>query len=222
MQAIIIICEPDRKKQLMHISDGVLPIPVAVGGLAASIVIIAWSSRKTKAEDFPKIAVMTSAFFVASLIHIPMGPTSVHLLIPGLVGILLGKSAFISISLGLLLQSILFQFGGITALGANSLMMGVPAMIAGWVFARFKGKSAATHVVTGAVVGGMGVLMSALLLAVLLRTGGEDFLGVAKIAVYAHLPVVFIEAGVSAFVVSFLYKVKPELLGVFSSTSTSG
>ncbi|MEN6437353.1 MAG: cobalt transporter CbiM [Syntrophobacter sp.] len=206
----------------MHISDGVLPASVAVGGFAASLAIIAWSSRKTKAEDFPKIAVMTSAFFVASLIHVPIGPTSVHLLIPGLVGILLGRSAFISISLGLLLQSILFQFGGITALGANSLMMGLPALVSGWVFLKFKGRSLFSHVIAGAVAGGGGVVLAALLLAVLLLTGGEDFLGVAKIAVYAHLPVIVIETGVSAFVVSFLYKVKPELLGVFSSAPSSG
>jgi cobalt/nickel transport system permease protein len=61
------------------------------------------------------------AFFVASLIHVPFGPTSVHLLIPGLVGAMLGPSAFLSIGLGLLLQSLLFQFGGITALGAKCM-----------------------------------------------------------------------------------------------------
>jgi len=44
------------------------------------------------------------------------------------------------------------------------------------------------------------------------QTGGEDFLGVAKIALVAHVPVVIIEAAVSGFTVSFLYRVKPELL----------
>ena len=198
----------------MHISDGVLPTSIAVGGFAASLVVMVWSVRRTNPEDLPKIAVVTSAFFVASLIHVPIGPTSVHLLIPGLVGILLGDSAFISIVLGIVLQSLLFQFGGITAIGANAFLMGIPALMAGWLFRSLKGCTLSRHVFAGALAGGIGVVLAVLILALLLRTGGEDFLGVAKIAIYAHLPVIVIEALVAAFAVSFLYKVKPELLDV--------
>jgi cobalt/nickel transport system permease protein len=198
----------------MHISDGVLPTSVAVGGFAVSLAVMVWSVRRTNPEDLPKIAVVTSAFFVASLIHVPIGPTSVHLLIPGLVGILLGNSAFISIVLGIVLQSLLFQFGGITAIGANAFMMGIPALMAGWLFRSLKGRTLSRHVFAGALAGGIGVVLAVLSLALLLRTGGEDFLGVAKIAIYAHLPVIMIETLVAAFTVSFLYKVKPELLDV--------
>lgn len=197
----------------MHISDGVLPTSVAVGGFVVSIAIVAWTARKVNPEDLPKLAVVTSAFFVASLVHVPIGPTSVHLLIPGLVGILLGGGAFISIGLGIILQSLLFQFGGITAIGANACMMGIPALISGWLFRATKGRTLSSHVLAGALAGVMGVLLATLLLALLLVSGGEDFLGVAKIAIYAHLPVFIIEGLVSAFVVSFLYKVKPEMLG---------
>jgi cobalt/nickel transport system permease protein len=205
----------------MHISDGVLPTSVALGGVAVSLAITVWSARKTNPEDFPKIAVVTSAFFVASLIHVPIGPTSVHLLIPGLVGILLGTSAFISIGLGIILQSLLFQFGGITAIGANAIMMGVPALIAGWAFRLLKGRTLARHVLAGAVSGGLGVVLAVIILALLLLSGGEDFLGVAKIAMVAHLPVIAIESAVSAFAVSFLYKVKPDLLAISFSAPPS-
>lgn len=196
----------------MHISDGVLPTSVALGSYVAAAVVMAWSIKKTQGDDLPKVAVVTSAFFVASLIHVPLGPTSVHLLIPGLVGILLGNSAFVSIALGLTLQSLLFQFGGITALGANSIMMGVPALVAGWLFQGIKGDTLPRHVVAGAICGGLGVVLAAVILALFLFFSGEEFLGVAKIALLAHLPVVVIEAAVSAFTVSFLYKVKPEML----------
>ncbi|MGD9504171.1 MAG: cobalt transporter CbiM [Syntrophobacteraceae bacterium] len=198
----------------MHISDGVLPTSLAVGTYAAALAVAGWSARKTKGEDLPKIAVVTSAFFVASLIHVPIGPTSVHLLLPGLVGILLGPSGFISIALGLVLQSLLFQFGGITALGANSLMMGLPALASWGLFRLMKGDSLTRYIVSAAFAGGFGVLLAAAILALLLAISGEDFIGVAKLAIYAHLPVVVIEAAISAFSVSFLYKVKPELLGV--------
>lgn len=196
----------------MHISDGVLPTSVALGSYAAAAVVAAWSIKKTHGDDLPKVAVVTSAFFVASLIHVPLGPTSVHLLIPGLVGILLGDSAFVSIALGLTLQSLLFQFGGITALGANAIMMGMPALAAGRLFQAVRGDTLARNVVAGAVCGGLGVVLAAVILALFLLSSGEEFLGVAKIALLAHLPVLFIEAAVSAFTVSFLYKVKPEML----------
>ena len=169
----------------MHISDGVLPISVAVGGYVASAVLVAWSARRTRSEELPKLAVMTAAFFIASLIHVPFGPTSVHLLIPGLTGALLGSSAFLSIGLGLLLQSLLFQFGGITALGANALMMGLPALACGWFFQRFKGRTQLRQVIIGGLAGALGTALAAIILAALLVTGGEDFFGIAKIALLA-------------------------------------
>jgi cobalt/nickel transport system permease protein len=196
----------------MHISDGVLPISVTVGGYAASAALAAWSARRTRSEELPKVAVVTAAFFVASLIHVPFGPTSVHLLIPGLAGALLGPSAFLAIGLGLLLQSMLFQFGGLTALGANTLMMGVPALLCGVFFQRLKGRSRRRQALVGGLAGALGTALAALVLALLLATGGEDFFGVAKIALAAHVPVVVIEGLVSAFTIGFLARVKPALL----------
>jgi cobalt/nickel transport system permease protein len=196
----------------MHISDGVLPISVTIGGYVVSGALTAWSARRTSSEELPKLAVMTAAFFVASLVHIPFGPTSVHLIIPGLTGALLGPSAFLSIGLGLLLQSLLFQFGGLTALGANALMMGLPALACGWFFQRFKGKTQLRQAVVGGLAGALGTAMAALILALLLVSGGEDFFGVAKIALLAHVPVIIIEGLVTAFTIGFLARVKPALL----------
>lgn len=196
----------------MHISDGVLPISVTIGGYAAGAALAAWSARRTRSEELPKVAVVTAAFFVASLIHVPFGPTSVHLLIPGLAGALLGPSAFLAIGLGLLLQSMLFQFGGLTALGANALMMGLPALLCGIFFQRLKGRSRRRQSIIGGFAGALGTTLAALLLALLLATGGEDFFGVAKIALAAHVPVIVIEGLVSAFTIGFLARVKPALL----------
>jgi len=196
----------------MHISDGVLPISVTIGGYVAGAALAAWSARRTHSDELPKLAVVTAAFFVASLIHVPFGPTSVHLIIPGLTGALLGPSAFLSIGLGLVLQSLLFQFGGLTALGANALMMGLPALACGWFFQKFKGQTRTRQAVTGGLAGAAGTILAAIILALLLATGGEDFFGVAKIALAAHIPVILIEGGISAFTVGFLARVKPALL----------
>ncbi len=196
----------------MHISDGVLPTSVALGCYAGSALLLAWSARRTRSEELPKVAVVSAAFFVASLIQVPLGPTSVHLLIPGLAGALLGSSAFLAIALGLLLQCLLFQFGGLTALGANALMMGIPALLCGLLFRFASGSERKRQMLAGALAGGLGTALAALGLALLLATGGEDFLGVAKIALLAHIPVTLIEALVSAMTIGFLARVKPELL----------
>jgi cobalt/nickel transport system permease protein len=196
----------------MHISDGVLPLSVTIGGYVASAALTAFSARRTRNEDLPKLAVVSAAFFVASLIHVPFGPTSVHLIIPGLTGALLGPPAFLCIGLGLLLQSLLFQFGGLTALGANALMMGLPALACGWLFQHFKGEGRLRQSIVGGIVGALGVVLAATILAVLLMTGGEEFLGVAKIALLAHVPVILIEGVVSGFTIGFLVRVKPDLL----------
>lgn len=197
----------------MHIADGVLPTVVAAGGYVLTLAGLGLSLRAVDHRDLPKIAVVTSSFFVASLIHLPLGPTSVHPLLPGIVGALLGPVAFLSITLGLFLQSLLFQFGGLTALGANAVMMGVPALLCGWCFRRFHGTTRVSHAVVGGLVSAVGVLLAALLLALLLATGGDSFLGVAKMALLAHVPVMVIEALVGGTVISFIYRVKPELLG---------
>jgi cobalt/nickel transport system permease protein len=196
----------------MHISDGVLPTTISAASFALTGVGVALSLRKTRQEDLPKIAVVTSSFFVAALIHLPLGPTSVHLLLPGIVGALLGPAAFLSIVVGLFLQSILFQYGGLTALGANGLMMGVPAYLCGVLFQSIRRDTHKTNSIAGAITGALGIVLCAIILASLLFLSGEDFFGVAKIALAAHIPVIIIEAAISAFIVSFIFRVKPEML----------
>lgn len=196
----------------MHIADGVLPFSIAAAGYALTVGGVGISLRMLHNDDLPKIAVATASFFVASLVHLPLGPTSVHLLLPGIVGALLGSAAFLSITIGLFLQSLLFQFGGLTALGANALMMGTPALICGWLFRRIRGQTRTSNAIAGAMVSGLGTVLAACILAALLMTAGEDFWGVAKVAVLAHIPVVVVETLVGGGIVSFLYQVKPELL----------
>jgi cobalt/nickel transport system permease protein len=91
-------------------------------------------------------------------------------------------------------------------------MMGVPALLCGVFFQRFKGRTRRRQSIIGGLAGALGTALAALVLALLLATGGEDFFGVAKIALAAHVPVVVIEGLVSAFTIGFLAKVKPALL----------
>jgi len=197
----------------MHISDGVVSTPVWIGSYIIAAFLAGIITKNLEPEDIPKTAVVTSCFFVASLIHIPLGPTSVHLILNGLVGIILGPIAFISILLGLTLQALLFQHGGITTIGVNSIMMGLPAILAYKIFRLYKKFHFKLDVTLfGGLGGAAGVLGGVILLALFLISSGEEFLGIAKFAILAHLPVMIIEGIIAGFVVSFLMKVKPEIL----------
>ncbi len=197
----------------MHISEGVLTPEVWIGGYVVAAGIAAVAIKKMSPDELPKVSVITSVFFVASLIHIPLGPTSVHLILIGLVGVVLGFTSFLSIAVGLTLQALLFQHGGITPLGANACMMGIPALCAYGVFSlRKKVRIKHAEAIFGAIAGALAVMLSGICLAILLALSGEEFYGVAKMAVLAHLPVVIIEGAITGFTAAFLHKVKPEIL----------
>ncbi len=72
------------------------------------------------------MAVLSSVFFIASLIHVPVGPSAAHLILNGVCGLLLGWMAFPAILVGLALHALLFQFGGLTTLGVNTFNMAFP------------------------------------------------------------------------------------------------
>jgi len=197
----------------MHISEGVLTPQVLVTGAAIAAAGTAVGLKKMDYDHIPKIAVLTAAFFVASLIHVPVGPASVHLTLNGLLGLMLGWAAFPAILIGLLLQALLFQFGGLTVLGVNAVNMGLPALIVYLLFGYFiKKDNAALTIVCSFLAGSVAVLLSILFTAFSLLFSGQEFINIVKIMVIAHIPVVIIEGVVNAFIVTLLKKVKPEIL----------
>src|SRR3954471_24563988 len=93
---------------------------------------------RVRDEDIPLIALLTAAFFVASLIHVRVGPTSVHLLLNGLVGVVLGRRAVLAVAVGLVLQAALVGHGGFSSLGVNVCVMTLPAYLAAALFAGLR------------------------------------------------------------------------------------
>ena len=198
----------------MHISEGVLSAPVLATGVALAAAGISVGLKKMDYQKIPQVAVLSSAFFVASLIHIPIGPSSVHLIINGINGLLLGWLCFPSILVALTLQAILFQFGGITVLGVNTVTMALPGVICYYLFARLiHRENRLVSLVAAFSCGFFAVLFSAILVAIALVFTEESFISVAKLIVLAHLPVMIIEGIITLFCVAFLKRVKPELLG---------
>lgn len=203
----------------MHISDGVLSESMVgqallVGGMVLTAAGTAVGLAKMDYERVPRVAVLSSAFFVASLVHLRLGPTSVHLILNGMVGIILGWAAFPALLIGLLLQAIFFGHGGITTLGLNTFNFAITALVCFYMFNRLVrlAKTKAVYLIAGFAAGALAVVASALLVAVELVAAGEEFELVAQGVVMAHLPIGVIEGLITAAAVAFLRKVRPELL----------
>ena len=194
---------------MVHISDGVLSPPILAGGFLLAGAMILLTLRDVKAEEVPKISLITAAIFVASLVHFPVGPTSVHLVMNGLAG----KRAFASVAVALTLQAVLFQHGGISVIGVNAVNMGIPALLAWKIFEGRRGLSSPKReVVFGAVAGGFAVLGATLMLSAELLILGEAFNEIAALVLAAHVPIMLIETAVIGLAAGFLQSVKPEML----------
>jgi len=199
----------------MHISEGVLSAPVLIAGAVLSAGGVAIGLKKMSYDRIPEVAVLSSAFFVASLIHVPIGPSAAHLVLNGLLGILLGWMVFPSILVALSLQALLFQFGGFTVLGVNTMILATPAVLVYILFSPFvKKKNLVVVGVAGFLAGAAGIAFGALLIAASLISTGESFTAVAKVIAIAHAPIMVIEGIVTAFSILFLKRVKPEILEV--------
>jgi len=118
----------------MHIVDGALSNPVVIGGAVAAVGGIALGLRALPLDRIPAAGVLSASFFVTSLIHVPVGPSSVHLILNGLAGLILGWAAFPALFVGLVLQAVFFGFGGLTVLGVNTVNIALAAVIVGLVF----------------------------------------------------------------------------------------
>jgi cobalt/nickel transport system permease protein len=199
----------------MHISEGVLSAPVLAAGGALTAAGVTYALKKMDYDRVPQVALVSCAFFVASFIHLPLGPVSAHLALNGLTGILLGWGAFPSILVALFLQGILFQFGGLTTLGVNTFSMAFPAVLCYLLFGRFlRRANSFVSTLLAFACGAISVMLSGLIVAASLVWSKESFLGTAKLILLAHLPVMLIEGIVTALIVRFLKKVKPEILEV--------
>lgn len=197
----------------MHISEGILSMPVWVAGYAGTAVLAAVTMRNLDMEEVPKISVITAVFFIASLIKIPVGVASIHLILNGLVGVVLGWRAFAAIMLGIILQAIIFGHGGITVIGVNSLMLGGGGLVGYIVWQQRHYFSFTKKIfVFGALAGAAGTIVSGVILALALITTGEEFTVIAGTVLTMHIPIMLIEAAVVGACAEFINKIKPDIL----------
>lgn len=197
----------------MHISEGVLSAPVLLAGAALSLGGLTLGLKKLSHDHVPQAAILSAAFFVASLVHVPVGFSSAHLILNGLLGAILGWVAFPVICIALLLQAVLFQFGGLTVLGVNTFTMAFPAVVCAFLCRPLLASERTNRAALGGFLCGAGaVFFSGILVALALIGTGEGFLHAAEAILLANLPIAVIEGLVTAGLVTFLRRVKPEIL----------
>ncbi|WP_354636348.1 cobalt transporter CbiM [Planktothricoides raciborskii] len=210
----------------MHIADGILPAKVCIGGYAIAGLATWYSLRqinrqKNPQQGIPKASLLTAAFFVASGISIPIPPASVHFVLNGLLGTILGYYAFPAILIGLFFQGQMFGHGGLTTLGVNATMMGIPAILAYHIFQlRYlfrEQKPVITSIfafMSGAI--GLGLALMIFFILVISNLPAELDNLTERSALYglmlSHIPLIMIEGIFTAMLVMFLQRVKPELI----------
>lgn len=212
----------------MHIPDGFLPPFVCISGYAVTGGITWFCLRRINKEtnyqeEIPKASLLTAAFFVASLIHIPVPPFSIHLVLNGVMGLVLGYYAFPAILIGLFFQAMFFQHGGLSTLGINAIIMGLPSLLAYYVWClrslpMFKNSVGKGFLAF--VVGGFSIFLSALIFVLItLNNIAPDLdINAEKTAILTSLFGYgfqgLIEGILTVMLVTFLERVKPELIGM--------
>lgn len=196
----------------MHISEGVLSPAVLGSGALLAAAGVAMGLHKLNYDRLMTVALLAAAFFVGSLIHVPIGPASVHLILNGLLGIFLGWAAFPAIFVALLLQTVLFQYGGLTVLGVNTFTMAAPAVLGYFLFRPLLSRAPFLLTVGAFACGAFAVAGAGLLTAMSLTFTDEGFVRSAQLLFMAHIPVMVVEGIITALAVHFVAKVQPEIL----------
>jgi cobalt/nickel transport system permease protein len=205
----------------MHIPDGFLSTGtwvstwvLSAGGLG---LCISQTSRTLKDKVVPLMGVMSAFVFAAQMLNFPVaGGTSGHFLGGVLAAILLGPcAAAIVIAVVLMVQCLIFQDGGLTALGANIFNMSFAGTIGGYFIYRFlSGMFGKKRIIMSvAIAAWASVILASSACSFQLAFSGTIPLRVvfpAMLGVHALIGIG--EAVITCLVFSFVLKVRPDLV----------
>jgi cobalt/nickel transport system permease protein len=206
----------------MHIPDGFLSAGVAATTWVVAGAGIAAALRAEQRDPQPMPAGIlgaTAAFvFAAQMINVPVAPgTSGHLVGAALAAVLLGPwRALIVMAVVLAVQALLFQDGGLTALGANIVDMGLGGVLTGYAVAALvtRGRrSPRSSVVAGTLGAFAATLVGATLTAVWLGLSGlYPLSGIVPLMLVTHIAIGLLEAALTGAVLATVVRWRPDLL----------
>ncbi len=122
----------------MHISDGLMAPVVWIAGMAIALAFVALAfyrvDRHLEDRTVPYMAILAAGIFLAQMLNFPIiGGTTGHLIGAALAVVLLGPWGAIAVIFTILvIQSLVFGDGGVTALGLNTLNMAIIGSLAAW------------------------------------------------------------------------------------------
>jgi len=205
----------------MHIPDGFVTAPVAAGTWLAAGAVLAGGLATARRREEPAPATMLGSLaafvFAAQMINVPVAPgTSGHLVGATLVALLVGPGrGMLVMAVVLAIQALLFQDGGITALGANVLDMGAAGCLVGWGVASLvsRGSDSPRARLAGAVLGAfLATLVGATLVALWLSLSGLYPLGgILPLVLVTHAAIGVLEAALTGAVLVVLLRWRPDL-----------
>ena len=206
----------------MHIPDGFLTTNVWASAWAISAGAVGVCLKKTtqilKDRMVPLMGIMSAFIFAAQMINFPViGGTSGHLLGGVLAAVLLGPYAgAVVLTCVLIFQCLIFQDGGLLALGANILNMAIIGTLGGYVIFNVFHKifgSAKGFIIGAAVASWFSVFVAASFCALELAISGLSPLRIVLPAMVGIHAIIGIgEALITVAVLSFIQKVRPDLI----------
>ena len=215
----------------MHVPDGFINAPVSIGTGVISFATLWAYVRSAKSLVADKLialtGMMSALIFVLQMINFPIAAgTSGHLLGGALAVIMLGPNlGIICISIVVVIQSLLFADGGLSALGINVLNMAIITSLVGWLTISSWKKlfgEANISIISGSIVAGiLSVVFSSIAFVFEYALGGTVSvpLGSVLIAmVSSHLLIGLGEGVITALIVSLLLRVRSDLIYIKTNT----
>lgn len=208
----------------MHIPDGFLTNRIAVSLDVVSGATILYAARRARVDlsgrAVPVMGVLAAFVFAAQMLNFPvLGGTSGHLIGGTLLAILLGPIAgFLTMATVIIAQALFLQDGGLVALGANMFNIGAVTSFTGYALFNLLGGGTprGKHLLFAGFLAGWGsVVASAACCAVQMGVSGAIPLHIGLTAMLGyHLVIGIIEGLLTAGVLSFVLKVRPDLMKV--------
>ena len=210
----------------MHIPDGFLPISQALIYWIIAIVFILlslrWARSEMSEEKVPLVAVLAAGIFAIQTMNMALplsivpGGVSGHVVGAALAAIVLGSpfAAVFILTLVLILQGIFFGDGGITAMGANIINMGVIGGFVGFYSYRSINNLFHNRFWAAFIAGWVSLFIPAIVCAVELAVAGTFPLapGLISMGIY-HAFIGIIEGGATAFALSLIMHARPDIVG---------
>lgn len=213
---------------LLHIPDGFLSTAVAGLGWVLAIAALAFALRQTRGQlgekQIPLMGVLAAFIFAAQAINFPVaGGTSGHLLGGTLAAIVMGPWAAVLIMTSVIsVQALVFQDGGLLALGFNIVNMGVLTAFTGHLvyqsLKKVMGDGRNSVLTAGAVGAWLSVMIGAVATAIELALSGASPLGIALPAMAGvHALIGIGEALITVGALAFIYTTRRDLLSIGES-----